>query len=69
MLNISHNSISNLSGLQRCTALATLLCSRNALTGYDSINALSHCKELSTVDLQDNKLDSDAVSPACTYHR
>lgn len=63
MLNISHNSISNLAGLQHCTTLSTLICSRNSLTSYDSINALSYCKELSTVDLQDNKLGSDAVSP------
>ena len=63
MLNISHNSISNLAGLQHCTTLSTLICSRNSLTDYSSMNALSYCKELSTVDLQDNKLDSDAVSP------
>ena len=66
MLNISHNSISNLSGLQHCTALSTLICSRNSLTGYDSINALSYCKALSTIDLQDNRLDANAVRLTCT---
>ena len=63
MLNISHNQISSLSDLQRCTSLSTLICSQNKLTGYDSINALSHSKALTTVDLQDNNLDSEAVSP------
>ena len=67
MLNISHNIISNLSGLQHCTSLSTLICSQNSLSGFDSINALSHCKELSTADLQDNDLDSDAVSPTALF--
>ena len=61
-LNISGNALSSLDGLQHCYALTTLLCSRNELTGHDSLGALPQCKALSTVDLQDNNLDADAVS-------
>ena len=62
-LNISRNALSSLDGLQHCCALTTLLCSQNELTGHDSLGALIHCKALSTVDLQDNNLDADVVSP------
>jgi Leucine-rich repeat (LRR) protein len=67
MLNISHNIISNLSGLEQCTSLSTLICSQNSLSGSESISALSDCKKLSTADLQDNDLDSDAVSLFVLY--
>ena len=61
-LNISRNALSSLDGLQNCCALTTLLCSQNEMTGYDSLGALTQCKALSTVDLQDNDLDADVVS-------
>ena len=60
-LNISRNALSSLDGLQHCCALKTLLCSQNKLTGHDCLGALTQCKALSTVDLQDNDLDADAV--------
>ena len=61
-LNISRNALSSLDGLQHCCALTTLLCSQNELTGHDSLSALTQCRALSTVDLQDNNLDANVVS-------
>lgn len=68
-LNISRNALSSLDGLQHCCALTTLLCSQNELTEHDSLSALTQCKALSTVDLQDNNLDANVVSSLqCTHH-
>lgn len=68
-LNISGNRLQKLENLAGCANLHTLLCSSNELETVEDILHLTECTQLSTLDLQDNKLaDPEArhcrVTPA-----
>ncbi|KAK9811648.1 hypothetical protein WJX72_007649 [[Myrmecia] bisecta] len=60
-LNVSNNNLTKLDNLSCCPDLETLLCAHNRLASYDSVSHLADCKSLTTLDLQDNKLDDPDI--------
>ena len=61
-LNVSNNNLTHLDIISRCSKLATLICVQNKLATLESIAELEACKGLTTLDLQQNKLDDVEVS-------
>lgn len=62
VLNISNNELTSLEGINSLPKLSSLICASNKLQGIDALSGLSTCKWLSTLDVQQNKLDSEEVS-------
>ena len=60
-LNISGNRLQKLENLAGCANLHTLLCSSNELETVEDVAHLTECTQLSTLDLQENKLSDPAV--------
>ena len=58
-LDLSNNRITNLEGLSGLPNLDSINLSRNALTSPESISHLAQCPSLRTVDLQNNRLESN----------
>ena len=61
-LNVSNNNLTHLNVIGRCSKLATLICTQNKLATLESVVELEACKGLTTLDLQQNKLDNVEVS-------
>jgi dynein assembly factor 1 len=57
-LDVSHNSLKNLEGIQSCNNLRTLVCSGNQLQGLCDMDALKSCSMLESLDLQSNCIDN-----------
>ena len=55
-MDVSHNQLTSLAGLEGCAGLATLLCSDNALASADALLPLATCTSLQSIDLRRNKL-------------
>ena len=61
-LNVSGNRLKRLENLAGCASLHTLLASGNELETLEDVQHLAECPQLSTVDLQDNKLADPKAS-------
>ena len=61
-LNVSNNNLTHLDVIGRCSKLATLICTQNKLATLESVSELEACKGLTTLDLQQNRLDDVEVS-------
>ena len=59
-INVSNNPLGTLEHLSRLPDLQTLQASHCELKDLDAIRDLVDCPELTTVDLQQNKIDGDA---------
>ena len=68
-LNISGNRLQKLENLTGCANLHTLLCSSNELESVEDVAHLAECSQLSTVDLQDNKLADPEVGTCWTANK
>lgn len=55
-LNVSNNKLKDLPPLGCCPSLHTLLCSDNEIASLDALRSLLDNKQLTTLDLQNNKL-------------
>jgi dynein assembly factor 1 len=64
-LNLSNNFIERIEGLSGCTRLNTLIIARNKIGfgGVADLEQLTDCPSLSTVDIQDNKIEDPDVLP------
>ena len=60
-LNVSNNKLSSLPNLGCCPSLHTLLCSDNEISSVESLRNLTNNKELTTLDLQNNKFEEIEV--------
>jgi hypothetical protein len=60
-LNLSKNCIRRLEGLAQCTKLQTLLVAHNHLTTVEDVEHLRALPSLTTLDLQENRLEDPAV--------
>ena len=61
VLNISHNQLKALQGISLLPRLNTLICASNKLQGSKALQGLDACVEITTLDIQDNKLDDQEV--------
>ena len=61
VLNIGSNQLTNLKGISALPKLETLICASNNLKGRDALQGLQQCTEVTTFDVQDNKLDHPEV--------
>mmetsp|Transcript_39769 Transcript_39769/g.63202 ORF Transcript_39769/g.63202 Transcript_39769/m.63202 type:complete len:568 (+) Transcript_39769:80-1783(+) len=64
-LNLSNNFIEKIEGLSACTRLNTLTIARNKI-GFGGVEDLEHlvdCASISTIDLQDNRIEDPDVLP------
>lgn len=60
-LNVSNNRLEALEGVSELAKLATLQASHNQLATADAIEELRDCKNVSVLDLSQNKLDDVAI--------
>lgn len=67
VLNVSNNRLTALDPLSQCTKLTMFLGASNDLSAMKGINAVTQCKLLATVDLQDNVLSDAQVRPLLSH--
>ena len=68
-LNVSNNKLKTLPQLSGCPKLHTLLASDNEIGSVEAVRNLLDNKQLTTLDLQNNKLEDPEVrftTPPCT---
>lgn len=61
VLNFSNNKLTTLDGIAACPLLTTLLCANNQLDSLASLEPISACAALETLDVQSNKLSDPEV--------
>ena len=62
-LNVSNNKLTTLPHFGGCPKLHTLLCSDNDIASIEAVHNLTDNRELTTLDLQNNKLEDTEVTP------
>lgn len=62
-LNLSDNLITTIEGLENCESLDCLYLARNRVgrNGLDDLRGLLQCPSITTLDLQNNKIEDPAI--------
>ena len=63
MIDISHNRLTSLRGLEGAPELVTVVANANALCGAAPLDPLKGCPALSELHVQDNHLTLEALAP------